>query len=242
MSQKLNIKTVFKKANEISSQFLPLPNLTFSDKDIEFEKIELISSLLAEVLSDSTDFILQVFEPKEQVAINLGLTSGFPAPYDAWTAHADFEDWIFFNLSQWSIENLKLNFKSILKHEISHVLTRPYLPNNINSEVDQLKAIALDEGLAHFISALDQDHQFISNNMNRMADSEREFEKAIQALSTLASAEQKNEILLRSNTGPFWEKFAAIAGMFWVHEIFVKSGVKGLREMLSRGSLFEVSK
>lgn len=238
MNTNIDICIIAKKSIDLTKDLLPADDLKLYDSEIDLKKIEIISSQINDILTNPQDLLFQIFKLEFPIKINLVLTSGAPAPFDAWTKYFDDQDWIFFNLSQWTVECLKKHFKSIFKHELSHILIRPYFKTDFSDALENLKFIVLDEGIAHFIAAMDENPNLIELNINKRFKVIAELNTSIDTLLNPSTTDDdKTNLLIKANTGPYWEKYGALAGMFWVYQIYKSQGIAGIQNLLNPNTI-----
>lgn len=172
------------------------------------------------------------------------LIVGSPDPYDAMVREdPESNNCIILDLirvSSYSEDICKLSeiVSSFVTHEISHILT-----NNIyhyqaaeDSLFDNLKHIVFDEGIAHFLSFKENilSIDWYSDEMNiRRKNSYRTLYNALKNDSDV----NKNQLLEKSNSGLFWEKFGAISGLFGIIDYYYLKGkdIKIFKYLFEKG-------
>jgi hypothetical protein len=155
------------------------------------------------------------------------LIVGSPEPYDAMVRKdEEGNNCVILDLvriSSYSEDIAKLSdiVSSFVTHEISHILTNNiyHYPTIKDSLFNNLKHIVFDEGIAHFLS-FKNDILLIdwySDEMNiRRKNSYRILLNALKKDSNV----DKDQILEKSNSGLFWEKFGAISGLFAIIDYY----------------------
>jgi hypothetical protein len=155
------------------------------------------------------------------------LIVGSPEPYDAMVRKdKQGNNCVILDLvriSSYSEDISKLSdiVSSFITHEISHILTDHiyHHPTIEDSLFNNLKHIVFDEGIAHFLS-FDNDvllMDWYSDEMNiRRKNSYRILLNALKKDTNI----DKDQILEKSNSGLFWEKFGAISGLFAIIDYF----------------------
>lgn len=198
------------------------------------EKNELIIKIYKKLIEVLKSFkplnkdIWQTFfgdtEVGEKTTINLII--GCPDPYDAMVRKSEvFID--LFRISTYSddmnvLENIILNF---LTHELAHIIINEYYPRPESNESLQecLEYIAFDEGIAHFLA-------FKENILSVDWYSEEMNTRRTNAYKTFSYyfndgiKENHKEILIKSNSGAYWDKFASIAGLFALLDYYKLNG------------------
>lgn len=158
----------------------------------------------------------------ENDEIVIYLIVGAPSPYDAMCRKdGSGRLCIIFDLIRIKeycndIEQIQDIIENLITHELIHAYIRkdypsPSLPNDFVSE---LKYIVFDEGFAHYLSLSNNILEF--NFYKYRNKREVAFYKLKEAFRN--NTGMNNEILIETNTGKFWDKFGAIAGMFGVSE------------------------
>jgi len=84
---------------------------------------------------------------------------------------------------------------------------------------DNLKQIVFDEGIAHFLSFKENvlSIDWYSDEMN--IKRRNSYKSLLDALKN-DSSDNRNQILEKSNSGLFWEKFGAISGFFAIIDYY----------------------
>jgi hypothetical protein len=97
--------------------------------------------------------------------------------------------------------------------------------------------IILDKGLAHFIG-FPRDRSTLPNLREKWESAEKTLAESLVKLdSDDISDNEKENIILKSNTGPFWNKYGAISGMFRIARIYSLQGSEGLTLIIENGQL-----
>lgn len=148
------------------------------------------------------------------------LTVGMPNPYDAMVRSHEGKEYVILDLIRFHDYGLK-GFciedivKKMVTHEAAHIcLHKKYkLSSDANYE-QTLKYITFDEGFAHFIA-------FKEDIENYDADEviEKYYDENIKKLRESFKendSDRQEELLEVSNSGPYWEKFAAISGKLFL--------------------------
>ena len=199
---------------------------------------------LIEVLKNFTPLnreIWQTFfgniEMGEKTTINLII--GCPDPYDAMVRENEvFID--LFRISTYSddmnvLENIILNF---LTHELAHIIINEYYPRPKSDESLQeyLEYIAFDEGIAHFLAFKENilSVDWLSEEMNRRR--RNAYERFLYYFNN-GIKENHKEILIKSNAGQYWDKFASIAGLFALLDYYKLNGenIGCFKELFNKG-------
>jgi hypothetical protein len=225
--------------SDLPIEALPSKHLKGSSAIVEEEKILELRRALTGAADPILRGLAENLNLENDAEVSVIATSGLPEPYDAWTASFQGKTSIFFNLSQWTVDALRQDAAPILKHEATHFLLYPLLAReSALSHFEQLELIILDEGIAHFIGFTGDRNELFSTWIHHRERSEKELQRAFEKLqSTDCEVEQKEIILQKSNTGPFWEKFGAIAGMFRAAKVFQENGVEGLSQAVRQRRL-----
>lgn len=157
---------------------------------------------------------------------NIILAVGCPNPYDAMVREYEGEEYIIFDLVRLqNYSNNDYDVMDIVRKMVTHESVHSFLHSRYplpktNDYFELLKFITFDEGFAHLISYCDNvlEYDFIEIIEKYYLQS---LAKLKQAFSESDLVKQK-ELLLDSNCGSFWDKFAAISGMLFL----VKNKVK----------------
>lgn len=181
--------------------------------------------------------IYSILYPKWKTRINsmnVLLSVGNPKPYDALVREYDDQLYLVFDLIRFcdykdSGHNIDLLIKQLITHETSHLCLRKKYPGpTSNGFVDRLKYTIFDEGFAHLLAFKDNVAGFdFSGIMKKYYDDS--LTKLKEAMVETDPQRQK-DLLLRSNSGNYWSKFAAIGG-----KLFLASHMEEIQELYNNG-------
>jgi len=138
-----------------------------------------------------------------------------------------------------------------ISHELFHLVFAEYRNvssywknNRDTTKIGRLVEIIQDEGIAHYLSH-NQKQNLIENyySSDELKEHEKEAFKQLdiavkQLLNTELSNQEKDNILMKSNSGKYWDKFASIAGKFMVYHIEKEYGEQAVQQSLSKGSYY----
>jgi len=188
----------------------------------------------------------ELFPMWENTELIVDLIVGFPSPYDAITEKApDGKTHIVLDVYQLASydlppERLSAGVNDLLTHEFAHVLIHSQFPvieddENGADYVMAINAITFDEGLAHLLS-------YKSKELNDTDWSSRELKEIykrskISLKSALAEKDHERQaaLLEAAITGDYYDKFAAMSGMFYFADRWMKDGLHGLKQELALG-------
>ena len=129
------------------------------------------------------------------------------------------------------LEELDFIAADFLTHELSHVLMSQKYPYSKHlPKVEVLKQLVFDEGIAHFLS-YKEDVLSIDWHTDQMNNRRESVYQKLRYYLTQEYLKPKD--FSQANTGPFWDKYASIAGMFAVIS-YCEQGGK-LEELLDKG-------
>ncbi|MCO7126459.1 hypothetical protein NIE88_11840 [Sporolactobacillus shoreicorticis] len=154
------------------------------------------------------------------------LVVGCPAPYEAMVReNTHHEEVIIFDLirfTRYGISRAQEIIRSMMTHECAHILLhQDYPASHAKPYIEKLSYMLFDEGLAHFLATSEP-----LNNPELLHYKKSTFRTYQQAFSEQDSKQQQ-ALLIRACSGPYWNKFACIAGMFLWADIYSSSGIKG---------------
>ncbi len=143
------------------------------------------------------------------------------------------------------------NISNTISHELFHLVFAEYQNvssywknNRDTTEVGQLVEIIQNEGIAHYLSH-NQKQNLIENynSSDELKEHEKDAFKQLdiavkQLLSPELSKQEKDDILMKSNAGRYWDKFGAIAGKFMVYHIEKRYGEQAVQQSLSKGAYY----
>jgi hypothetical protein len=239
---KVKLDLVLLPGFSIERESLPERNLVVANTEFDQRKVELVQKLVTDFNNGQDDFMVNLFShfySKLQGPFRVIVTSGIPGPYDAWTAKYEGEFAIFINLSEWSLPQLEKSGLGVVKHEVTHVLLEPLLKSpDAEDFLANLDHIVIDEGIAHYIGVSGNRAEFLAAKKTHWIQAENILEKAQNELRANGTTEdRKSELLKLANTGPFWEKFGSISGMFRTNFIFQKFGIEGVAKAIQTSKL-----
>lgn len=235
----LNFSYIHSK--DLPLNFLPLRGLTVIHNEKDNEKIQAFEKIVSKFNINGDSLLTEIFQKfyiDTKLTFNVISTSGIPSPYDAWTIQKDGSLVILFNLSEWTIDEINQFGLSVIIHEVTHALFQPLLQKHIGiHNLKPIDRIILDEGLAHFIG-FPGDRSTLPNLQEKWESAEKTLAESLVKLdSDDISDNEKENIILKSNTGPFWSKYGAISGMFRIARIYSLQGSKGLTLIIENGHL-----
>jgi hypothetical protein len=218
-------------------------------KDVDEHRLRAVYKILVDELKNFQPLnkcLWQQFYGDIQVpdTICVYLIVGSPNPYDAMVREdSKGNNCVIFDLvriSSYSEDVSKISdiVSSFVTHEISHILTNNVYPCSAieNSLFDNLKHIVFDEGIAHFLSfkndILSIDWYSDEMNMRR----KNSYKMLINVLKNNSNVDKK-QILQRSNSGLYWEKFGAISGVFAIIDYYNSNGkdIKVFKYIFEKG-------
>lgn len=155
-------------------------------------------------------------------AVCIHLMVGSPDPYDAMVRQSPTGEFcIFFDLerlSQYSDEDddsLLFTLKNLMTHEVAHIENRKWLkmPSPMASWAAHLAFLTLDEGLAHFLS-LRENVTAIDWHGETLRQRKKDVYETYFIEAHTQSELPLSKRLEAASSGSFWQKYAAIAGLF----------------------------
>ncbi len=166
--------------------------------------------------------------------INVLLVVGCPEPYDAMVREQNGKQYIILDLIRFSGYkalgyDINLLIRQLITHETSHVcLHEKYRAPSSEDYVENLKYIVFDEGFAHLLSINGDVMEYDFSKMieEHYNDS---YAKLIDAFEE-TDIQKQNDLLIASNSGPYWEKFGAISG-----KLFLANHIKDVQELYEHG-------
>lgn len=221
-----------------------------------YEKLLEINRVLIDALRNFKPINLDIWEAffgkfdlNDEILkdLNIYLIVGSPSPYDAMVREdPKGNKSIIYDLeriSSYSMDNEKIVeiIKGLITHELAHIfIEKDYkYPDNADSLYESLSYIVFDEGIAHFLSYKDDilSVDFYSEDMKQKRKSANEELMAELRKDTPKNPLQFNEIIIRSNSGKFWRKFAAISGFFAVADKLFSNNMElnSLKKLYDKG-------
>lgn len=166
------------------------------------------------------------------------LMVGSPKPYDAMVREDEAGNFCILldlvRIGDYSddIDKLEEIACDFITHELAHVLVGQKYPYSENlTEAEFLTQLVFDEGIAYFLSHQEDvlSVEWDSSKMRRRC--QESHEKICYYLKH--EEELIDEIYLKANSGVFWDKLAAIGGMFAVLDYYRATGT--FNELLAKG-------
>lgn len=199
----------------------------------DYYKIKEIYEILLESLKDFKPWNLPIWEqffggyngvPED---IIIYFIVGSPNPYDAMVRQdREGNKSIIFDLARIGSYSKDINeieeiIISLITHEVAHIyIGKEYkYPSMEDSIYNILQHIVFDEGIAHFLS-FNRDLLSLDWYTEDMLD--RREKAYLTLLNNLNNnlKDMKKEIITKADTGPYWEKFAAISGLFGIYDYY----------------------
>ncbi len=223
-------------ARTLPASALPAPEIKATDATIPTDRLSALQEVVSDLNKNGAPLLDAVFEGlvgKKRLQVNVVALAGVPAPYDAWCSRLDGADTVFVNLSLWETNRIREKGRPLLIHEITHFLLRQLNQPDPHTPLERLQDITFNEGLAHFTGRPGNPLSILNTHKAERQVAEKALANAITVLSSGGASSKEAEVLLRrANTGSYWDKFAAIAGMFQVADIYRDKGTAGVRELI----------
>jgi len=228
----------FPDPNKLPKDALPGKNLFFKDTKDQIENIDIFKSLIDKFNIEGDCVLNEIFTPllsDKSIKVTVIVTQGIPEPYDAWSAVYKGEKSFFFNLSLWSKDDLNKSGLAVIKHEITHVLLHDLIKEpDKSSHVDVLEYITIHEGLAHYIGFFEDRSRLLTDFFQYWEPSEKKYTESTKQLKLKTTPSKiVDKLIYESNTGSYWDKYAAISGMFRIATIHKQQGIKGIIECIN---------
>lgn len=176
--------------------------------------------------------------------VRLDLILGLPEPYDAvMTSDSAGVRHVLFDLYRWTKYlghgSLAGAARNLLTHEMTHVLLHAAVPGLADAwdgdYPTALDAITFDEGFAHLLSYQGKELDGVDWDSPHLREvRERSVRTLGEALLCRDEAAQK-DFLHTAQCGGYYDKFACMAGMLFLAEIWRQGGVNALAGRLSGG-------
>ena len=166
------------------------------------------------------------------------LMVGSPKPYDAMVRKDEEGNFCILldlvRICDYSedVDKLKEIACDFITHELAHVLVGQQYPYSENlTEADFLIQLVFDEGISHFLSHQEDVLSVEWDSLEMKKRRQKSYEKICYYLKH--EEELTDEVYIKANSGVFWEKFAAIGGMFAVLDYYRAAG--SFNELLAQG-------
>ena len=176
--------------------------------------------------------------------VQTDLIIGFPQSYDAVAMRRDGMYHMVFDLLCWTgylgKTDLKTVARNLLTHELCHALigqTVGGIDADLESGtyVDMLDAMTFHEGFAHLVSYNGKELDEVDWEEAKLREVRETSRKTLrEALSAEGDAERA-DYLSRANCGGYYEKFACMAGMLYLAELWKQGGTPALKECFQAG-------
>lgn len=234
----LNLSAI--AGSELDAGLFPDGETTFAKTPVDPQTFEALGKIITQFNTNGDALLTEIFSAlhgSKNFEFDVIATSGIPAPYDAWTVSHDGKPVMLFNLSEWNPEEISRYGLPILLHEVSHGLLAEPLKTHEEMETysEALEKIMIDEGIAHFIGFPGNRADILEKHFDKWSPSEALLQKAEKRLAaSYVDEDEKEDLLFKSNTGAYWEKFGAISGMFRVAQIYKSSGAAGIVESIQK--------
>lgn len=180
---------------------------------------------ISDALNDFTPYNIEMFSTlfpswKELISdVNVILSVGCPAPYDAMIREYDGNEYMIFDLIRFldyqkEGEDILSLMRGLITHEVSHICIHNDYPACPITYREKLGYITFDEGFAHVLSFSDDISTY---NFSPMIQTHY-----LHSLCKLKTAlvendsKKQQEYLNASNCGSYWNKFAAISGKLYL--------------------------
>ncbi|MFC2079395.1 hypothetical protein ACFLSZ_05405 [Candidatus Bipolaricaulota bacterium] len=156
------------------------------------------------------------------------LIVGAPEPYDAFVRFHDGKNAAIFDLYRFSTysqnpADLVSIVRNLITHEFSHIrIHENHLEPPHDAPIEQvLRHILFNEGIAHFL-AYDRDVSSVDWDTEDLLEKKRKAYSSLRHEFSTCSASNREDVLIRATSGKFWDKFAAVSGLFAVADYYVQ--------------------
>lgn len=162
-------------------------------------------------------------------ALNIYLLVGAPKPYDAMVREDEAgELCILFDLERIAsyaetTEDLIFTIKSLITHEYAHILNRQHIAFKGKEETfeSRLAALALDEGIAHFLSIRENVEGIDWHSEALTGRKQNAYARYRDALK-LAPPHIMEQRLLEANAASnYWDKYGSVSGLFFIIDFLI---------------------
>ena len=165
--------------------------------------------------------------------VNIILSVGSPAPYDAMVREHEGKEYMIFDLVRFleyqkDGEDILSLIRQMITHEITHVCVHHDYPIISSPYKEALRYITFDEGFAHLLAYKENLETY---NFQPIIN-----EHYLNARNTLTAALLETDVqkqkgyLETSNCGSYWDKFAAISG-----KLYLASNINQLKDIYKSG-------
>lgn len=227
---------------------------SFYDPDSSNERIEIIKRIYQEIQKTVLNFIpanIQIWDALfkdwhtiiNHVKVNLII--GYSEPNDATVMNnlqGDSE--VIFDLGCWVKYYGKCNISEVvhnlLTHELCHVCINKLIPNiseaiESNDYVTNLDANTFHEGFAHLVSYNDKNIDEVDWNSEQMQLYKMNAKKTMKEAFKEENRIKQKDYLYKAIYGSYYDKYACMASMFFLADVWKKQGVVGLEKVFGQG-------
>lgn len=166
--------------------------------------------------------------------VNVLLLVGCPKPYDAMVREYDGKEYIIFDLIRFCDYSeqgydIEMLVRQLLTHETAHFcLHKRYPIPTSNDFLEQLKYITFDESFSHLLSFKDNIRGFVFSTLIKEHYSQSKTK--LQEAMKVVDLQKQETLLVQSNSGPYWDKFASISG-----KLFLASHLDDIEKIYNGG-------
>ena len=173
------------------------------------------------------------------------LIVGYPDTNDAVVKRApDGKIHMIFDLLCWEkyldVIPLAALAQNLLTHELFHVLVGNCFPEIESVEahgmyLDQLDAIAFNEGFAHLVSYNQQEIDAVAWNGEKLSEVYDSSVAKMKAALKEKHPEKQSRYVYEASYGNYYDKYAAMCGMIYLGQQWQKDGISRLTELFRQG-------
>lgn len=179
--------------------------------------------------------------------IDIYLVVGCPNPYDAMVREdSNGKMCMIFDLARlngYMKDSSKILdiIVGMITHELAHIFIHKdqKVILHSSSAYEKVKYIMFDEGFAHFLS-YDKDILSIDWNDENLASKKKKAYTTLDYEIRNCTKENEEDLLQRSNSGKYWEKFGAISGFFTIIDYYSRHNkdFRSISELYEKGYNF----
>lgn len=219
---------------ENGEHLFELPNVS------QRKEVKIILELIQKNLSDfkplNENIFTAIYPEWPQIIgdMNVLLVVGCPEPYDAMVKEYGGTQYVIFDLIRLN-NYVKLGYNidsminQLLTHEISHLCLHQKYPVPTSSDYfANLKYIVFDEAFAHILSF---NENIAKYDFTKII--EKHYSKSLVKLRSAlkeSDNEKQNELLIKANSGLYWDKFGSISG-----KLFLARNKENIVNIYSKG-------
>ncbi|MEF9967241.1 MAG: hypothetical protein RR766_01920 [Longicatena sp.] len=153
--------------------------------------------------------------------------------------HKDDKIYLFIDVIQVAnctrvVSQMMYIIKNFISLEVTKIGIHQYYPMKLKEYLDILDYLTFANGLANFLAWNEDCNTYSFHTDKYEVHKEKAFGMLAQAIEVDNKVVQ-HKLLLCAKSPILWDRFASVAGMFYIHDIYQEQGTEGIVSLFNEG-------